>query len=156
MKVLIIEDDRNKLNRLKSFMHARWPRLEIREEYSYQTGLDHLISNKVDLVLLDMSLPTYPISEAEPGGRTRIYGGKEILRQMQRRQISVPTVVVTQFESFGDETESAMQLGELKQLLTNRFAGIYLGTAYYDATMDKWEEELSELVGTVVKEQGHD
>ena len=36
----------------------------------------------------------------EPGGQTHIFGGQESLRQMDRFDIVLPVIVVTQFEAF--------------------------------------------------------
>ena len=100
MRILLIDDDENKTREVASFIMQSYRADELIIKRSYQSGLKELLLRRPDVVLLDMTMPTYDISAREPGGRERRYAGREILRQLERRDISVPVVVITQYEQF--------------------------------------------------------
>jgi CheY-like chemotaxis protein len=141
MRILIVEDDQNKLKQLASFIMDRWPDFEITERRSYRSGLAEIVSNHYDLILLDMSMPTFDKTPEESGGRTRIFAGREILWQMAKRDIRTATMIVTQFESFGEGVDQ-MSLSELEKDLETAFSTSYLATVYYNAAHENWKEAL--------------
>jgi len=146
MKILIVEDDQNKLAQLTLFIKRHHKDAKIESRYSYRSGLARLLESDVfDLVLLDMSMPTYDKSPSESGGRHRPFGGKDILRQLDRHQVSVPVVIVTQFTQFG-EGPSAVSLNALKQQLANEGYLNYRRTIFYSAEGTTWEQELAQLI----------
>jgi CheY-like chemotaxis protein len=140
-RILIIEDDQNKIKQLLEWIVMRLPDAIITERHSYQSGIKELINIKYDVVLLDMTLPSFDISPIESGGRLRPFAGKEIIKQMYRHKIFIPVIVVTQFERFG-EGEIAITLSELEKELRSCFKNIFIGTVYYNASLNNWEKEL--------------
>src|SRR5688572_11886351 len=107
MKILIVEDDENKRNQLINFIKDEFPETDIKTAKSMQSGLRTIINEKFDLVLLDMTMPTFDIDVNEvTGGRPQPYAGREILRQMRRRNLETPVLVITQFDRFGDTSNS--------------------------------------------------
>lgn len=145
MLILLIEDDENKRLQLTQFLHQELPEVEVREERSLQSGLRHIRRNAPDLILLDMTLPTYDAGPDESGGQTHIFGGRELLRQMDRFEINVPVIVVTQFETFGKGPQ-AVGLSKLDQELRTEHGVVYKGSVYYHAAIHGWEHELKSLI----------
>lgn len=145
MSALIIEDDELKTERLRSFLVGEAPHLEIELARSYKSGLRALVGNVRQLVLLDMTLPTFDIQSGTGGGRPQSLGGRELLRQMKRRSITSPTAVVTGFDTFGSGLE-AVTLARLDADLREEFGTFYLGCVYFNATSDDWRDHLRELV----------
>lgn len=141
MRVLIVEDDDNKREQLLRFLRAHFDRAEPWTERSLQSGLRRIRRELPDIVLLDMTLPNYDASADEPGGATHAFGGRQFLQQMDRFDIDVPVVVVTQFETFGQGT-TAMDLAELDRSLREEHGNIYRGSVYYHASIHGWEETL--------------
>lgn len=125
------------------FLRGFYNELQIVEKHSYNSGLRAIIGEEFDLLLLDMSIPTYDISLEETGGRTRPFGGKDILEQIQRKKISCKVIVITQFEIFG---EKRINLEQLKKELSVEFTNNYLGTVYYNPSSDIWTRELEEYL----------
>lgn len=103
MNILIIEDDPNKAKQLNEFFSNVSDVKSITTKSSYKTGLKEILKNEYHFLVLDMSMPTFDISTEAGGGKVMHFGGKEILRQLRRKKVNIPTVVVTQFESFGEE-----------------------------------------------------
>jgi len=148
MRLLLIEDDELKRLAVVDFLRSVLSDLVITEAHSFQSGLRRIVDGHYDLILLDMTMPTFDIDEAEDGGRPQSYAGRELLRNMKRRGISVPTLVVTQFDRFGVGRE-ALTLEALDAELRRGYPQIYLGSVFYGAGDEEWKRRLREVLTTV-------
>jgi CheY-like chemotaxis protein len=154
MRILIIEDDENKRKQLEGFLTGIVSECSIDICESYNSGLRSVLSNEVpDIVVLDMTMPTYDIGLDEDGGRPQHYAGRAILRQMKRHAVTIPVVVVTQFDIFG-EGEERMTREELDAQLRRDHSDVYLGTVYYNAAVDGWKNSLGSIILTVKNGKG--
>jgi CheY-like chemotaxis protein len=145
MTVLVVEDDENKRNQLRQFLRETFPEMGVDLERSLQGGVRRIRRSRPDLVLLDMTLPNYDPGPDEPGGQTHIFGGQEFLRQMDRFEIVLPVIVVTQFETFGKPPNTKL-LQDLDRELRAEHATSYRGAVYYHSAIHGWKEELKELM----------
>jgi CheY-like chemotaxis protein len=143
MRLLLVEDDDNK--RLRLLRELQSISREVDCAASYQGGLKALLHERYDAVVLDMTLPTFDISEEDDGGRPQALGGQELLRQMKRRGIASPVVVVTQFDQFG-ERQDALTRQQLDAELRTHHSDIYAGLVFYDSTIEGWKEQLIALL----------
>jgi CheY-like chemotaxis protein len=153
MKVLLVEDDENKRTQISAFVREAFPNLYLHVERSLQSGLRNLKIETPDLVLLDMTLPNYDPGPDEPGGQPQIFGGREFLRQMDRFDIVVPAIVITQFGTFG-KGSSARNLDDLDSELRSVHGQIYRGAIYYNAAIHGWKEQLKAVMSAVLGEGG--
>ncbi|PRY52621.1 hypothetical protein B0I27_10587 [Arcticibacter pallidicorallinus] len=139
MKILIVENDPNKSSVVELFLLTELDispeEVEIRR--SFQSGLEAIIQNEYDLLLLDMSLPTFDITDFDDGGETLDRGGEIILQEMEREKIEIPSIILTQYEDFG-----GVSLSKIDEALFTEFPGIYLGCIYYNTSQTSWEKEL--------------
>jgi CheY-like chemotaxis protein len=142
LKILLVEDDDIKSGHISKFLSNKIPELIIDNAKSYQSALKKIVSSNYDLIILDMTLPTFDISADESGGRPQAYAGREILRQMDRRNINVPVIVVTQFDKFGEGKDS-MTLKQLESQLRLSHPSNYICAIYYSSTIDDWKNELT-------------
>lgn len=144
MKILIIEDDESKIKQLSKFLDENIVDCDYQHKMSFQSGIRELLKNNYDLILLDMTMPMYDKSEYEHGGNTEAFAGEKILNEMRRRRIKVKTIVVTMFESFGEN--SVFTLNELTEKLKKKFADTFIDSVYYNASENKWSQELKKLL----------
>lgn len=144
LKILIVEDDFNKCKQIKESLQKKWRDIYIDEKKSYQSGLKAIINGKYDLIILDMSMPTY-----DDGERFRAFAGRDILYEMQRRKKYTKTIIVTQFEAFGDDNKVSIE--ELKESVENNFKDIYMGIIYYNASLLNWKEEIIKIIENIIK-----
>lgn len=151
MKALLVEDDENKFKQIERFTKELFSGVELFTAASYQSGLRALIGNSFDLIIMDMSMPTYDVSLTEEGGRPQAYAGRELLRQMTRRRINTPVVIVTQYDRFGDGIDSR-SFEQLDAELFNAHPNIYLGMVYYNSALEGWKEELEAKLASFKKE----
>lgn len=145
MNILIIEDDQNKIKQIVEYVKTIYDSPSIIKRFSFQSGLKEIINSNFDIIILDMSMPTFDITENDSGGRPKPFAGREILRQMKRRNIKIPVIIVTQFERFG-ELSTEINLAELKEELYKNFLDNYLGTVYYNPALNSWKDELGEIL----------
>lgn len=148
MKILIVEDDENKRQQISDFIGEIVPQAEISIAKSYQSGLKQVIAKNTDLILLDMTMPTFDIGIDEDGGRPQAYAGREILRQMDRREIVTPVIIITQFDKFGEGIDE-LTLPELDHQLYQDHPQIYQGAIYYSAALGIWKELLGKVLGSL-------
>ena len=141
MKILIIEDDEIKREQLISFIEESFPKMHIIAVNSVQGALKKITSGQYDLIILDMTLPTFDYGGDEDGGRIRAYGG----RQMDRHNIATSVIMVTQFDRFGKGDES-LTLEELDLELQAEHQENYKGSVYYNPAYDDWKSSLRDLI----------
>ena len=140
MKILIIEDDPNKLGAIIKFLE-QYRNIEYVAHAAFQSGLRSILTRAFDLLLLDMSMPVFDAALGNSGGRSLPLAGRDILYQMKRKKINLRTIIVTQYENF-----DGISLGELHQNLRNEFSENYVGYVYYNVTQDQWRHELAKLL----------
>jgi DNA-binding NarL/FixJ family response regulator len=145
MRVLIVEDDALKLAQLAKFAAEELPAAVILQRHSYQSGLEAVMEELPDIVLLDMTLPNFDISATEAGYSTEFFAGRDILREITRYELSPDVIVVTQFEQFGKSNEITT-LDELKKQLASQFPKNYIATVYYHPARDDWKTQLRQLL----------
>lgn len=141
MKVLVIEDNPNKLKQIKSFLNEYYDQPQIEETYSFNGGKAKLYEEEWNLIILDMSLPTYDITHTEYGGDKKPVAGKNLMKRMLNRKIFTPVIIITQFETFDDDRIS---LDSLNQEFNEKFSSIWKGTIFYGN--DDWNIELKKLL----------
>jgi DNA-binding NarL/FixJ family response regulator len=145
MKVLLIEDDRNKSNQIIDSFREGFPEGVIELRRSYQSGLKEIFSSSYDVILLDMQLPNFDIKSGEDGYRFRKLAGVDILREIQRKRKTCKVIVVTQFETFG-ENESYIELQDLKKMIRDQYGNLYVDTVFYSPNQSIWKRQLKELI----------
>lgn len=150
-KMLIIEDDEDKLKILEEFIELEYAGYHVATAKSYNSGLKSIIkgNKNFDFILLDMSMPGYDISPSEPtGGSPERFAGSEILAQMQLRGIKTPTIIVTMFDAFGDNS-SKVSLEQLVEQLAAQFQPTFRGSVYYNPAEDGWRSSLKVLIDNI-------
>lgn len=144
MRILIVEDDGFKQRQITEFVGTRFEDAHIEVAASVKSAEMKLSKHVFNIVLLDMSLPTFDVSPWESGGRPQGFGGRAVLDFMLYRGLEAKAVVLTQFENFSDG-ESVVDLDALRNELSQRYHQILLGTIFFDGAI-QWQLELSKLL----------
>lgn len=148
MKLLLIEDDIKKIDDISAFIKGYSNDCSFIVKRSYQSGLREILKSDFDLILLDMSMPTYEKSDNEPGGEFEKFAGMKILKEMSRRGKNLKTVLITMFDDFG-EGEKSITLKDMNNVLLRDFEGIYLGAVYYNSSENIWKDELASYLNSL-------
>ena len=151
--ILIVEDDEFKQRRIEQVVRDTVPEAAIISERAVNSGLIAIEKRRLDLILLDMSLTTFAVGPGEPGGRPRNFGGLEILRQMQRKGIVVPVIVITQHERFAKGNQE-VHLNTVRRELTEEHSQLYRGLIYYNSAAGDWEKDLRGKLARVLGLKG--
>ena len=156
MKILFIEDDDDKRTKIKSFLLEEFYNIDIIDKSSYHSALLELVSgNMYDFVLMDMSMPNFDKTINDPeGGSPESFAGRNLLQQMNFRNITFPTIVITQFDSFGQVDK--LSLNELKEELMKKFSPTYIDTVYYHSSESNWKQIIKSLIQKYSKGANND
>ena len=147
MRILLVEDDEDKREQLLIFLNENFE-YETDEVRSFQSALKAIKSNTYDLILLDMTIPTFDVSPSEQGGRAQPFGGEMLLHEMKRRHITSKVIVVTQFDIFGKD-ENEISLVDLDARILNQFPDNYLGAIQYNIKYTSWENALLDRINNI-------
>lgn len=148
MKILIVEDNKNKLQKLIECIHNIKKEIRITEANSFTSGVRKIREDNWDLIILDMTLPTYDVTHREYGGDKKSVAGKEIMKKMLHRNILIPVVIVTQFEEFG---ENRITLDILNSEFEKDFKDIWIRTIFYEG--NKWQNDLVETIQEIIMKE---
>lgn len=142
MNVLIIEDDELKHQHLENYCKEIISDVKFTWKKSYQSGLNEVMTNPYDLVLLDMSMHIYEKTAEESGGSFETYAGRMILSEIDINEIDTKVIVITGYDIYND----GKTLETLKEELREEFREFYIDTLYFIGSEDKWKSELSNLI----------
>lgn len=87
LKILLVEDEAPKSTHIATFLKSICPSVSIHLARSVNSACNFLENEHSDLVILDMSLPTFDVCDRETGGRPQGFGGIEVLRFMTMEEI---------------------------------------------------------------------
>jgi DNA-binding NarL/FixJ family response regulator len=149
INIILIEDDKKKIEDIREFLSDSFDYNDLVIKESYQSGLREILKNNYDLLLLDMSIPTWDKTIDEPGGSFEKFGGYKILKEITRKKKSIDTVLITMFDDFG-ESDNSITLTQLNGLLEKEFPEIYQGAVYYNTRENKWKDNLNEYIKTQI------
>lgn len=140
MRALVVDDTEWKLEEIVSLVASEFPDIEMEQSDSYQSAVQKLVAWAPDLMLLDMSIPTY--SEAKGSAdRFRPFGGRDVLWEMKRRKLRCKVIIVTQFEYF-PEDQSLTKRADLMREISGLFREIVLGHVVYGSLSSDWRSDL--------------
>ena len=144
-KIILIEDDSKKIDDIKEYVTKYLGCKNFTVKESYQSGIREILQNDYDLLLLDMSIPTFDKTPMESGGPYEKFGGYKILREIIRKNRPVKTILITMFDDFG-ESDLSITLSQIDQSFKQEFSNIYLGSVFYHARENKWQEDLKTII----------
>ena len=148
MKILIIEDDPNKADKLLDFLKENYSSSQVSLRKSYQSGIKEIFESEseFDLILLDMSIPTYDQDQGNFSGKPRNFGGRDILKEMKRYNLFSKVIVVTQYNEFDG---GSLSIKNLDNELSIKYSNLYQGYIYYKSGQSNWEKELLKFIDSM-------
>jgi CheY-like chemotaxis protein len=145
--VLLIEDETPKRGHIVRYLASFQDELTVVVAMSVTSALDEIEKSVPDVVLLDMSLPTFDVGEKEPGGRPQGFGGVEILRHMVMSGIVAPTVVITGYEALPRGDNESVTVEQMRAEFAAEFPDHFRGVLQFNSSYDEWKVDLKrELV----------
>lgn len=149
VRILLVEDEAPKRTHIMRFLTGLGSGIAVTEARSVNSALDALELDLPDLLILDMSLPTFDVGGQEGGGRPQGLGGIEILRHMSLSGISCPTIVITGYEAFPRDAGKPVELFQVRAELMAEFSEFLRRVLHYNSTYDEWKVELAKAIAEV-------
>lgn len=146
VQVLLVDDDERKRAKILEQLTRLLPDGVVSTRASYRTGTAAAIELMPDLLVLDMTMPTFDRSPTEPGGRSRAFAGRDILRELARRKLLAKTIVISQYPEFIDGGERKT-IGQLRLELSGEFPAYFLGAVAYKSGSTDWIDSLASILG---------
>lgn len=149
MRVLLIEDDEFKAADISRAIEDLDRLAIIERAASVTSALRCITDQQFDVLVLDMSLPTFDLSGPGGGGSPQGQGGVEVLRLAKWLGKDIPVVVVTQYpdiEIDGRETP----LADAAARLSTRFETDVRSCISYEFDSDAWRYELIQAIGPIL------
>jgi|ERR1035437_2725371 DNA-binding NarL/FixJ family response regulator len=147
INILLIEDDEIKRQSVLTAIARESPTAKIVTAHSVRKAIDTLSSETFDLVVADMSLPTFDIEIRERGGTPRPFGGIEVFEHLERIESPVPVLVVTSYPVLSDGKKS-LSVKDLQQQLRRDFPNNFAGIIYFDSAYSDWERDIQRFFST--------
>lgn len=148
MKMLIADDETPKLANIEQLVAREFSSIEIIKARSVRSTIAAILTSQPNILLLDMSLPTFDIAPGEDGGRPQGFGGIEVLRHVEFKGVAIPTIVITQYEAFPDNGKH-VDLRELSKRLERDHPRSFVACVYYNSMIDDWHTELAEHIRSI-------
>jgi CheY-like chemotaxis protein len=146
MIVLLVEDEAPKRQHVGNFLQTEFRDVEISYANSVRSAIQALVHQKPDLLVLDMSLPTFDVGPTEAGGRPQGFGGVELLRNMELEEIECPVVVLTGYDAFA-KAGGQVGLDTLNEELAAAHPRVFRGMLHYNSAYGDWQDRLRKLCG---------
>lgn len=149
--ILIIEDSEAKLLSVSNTLHNLLPDVKVEVAKSVKSGINAVRRSDFDLIIADMSLPTFDVESREKGGTPRPFGGIEVFDNLQRLKKTIPIIVVTSYPILIDGNTST-SLPDLDVRLRSKYESIYKGYVYFDSAYSTWEQDLIKQIQKIENE----
>jgi CheY-like chemotaxis protein len=147
-RVLLVEDDEVKRQSILGVLSAKFS-VDVVQANSVSSAISAL-GQSFDLILADMSLPTYDIELRERGGTPRPFGGIEVFEHLERIGSRDPVVVVTSYPAISDGKRQ-LTVSDLSAQLQADFPLNFRGIVYFDSAYAEWEQQFSDLLSDVLR-----
>lgn len=141
MKILLVEDDEHKMNDIVLYLKNNVKDVEIHCAYSVASGVQSSVDNSYDLILLDMTIPNFDITETNDGGKSYKNGGEIIVKELLDEEVYFKCAIITQYETFNNET-----IEQIGQRIKKLCGDCYFGYVKYSTSDDTWKDSLKKII----------
>lgn len=144
--VYIVEDEEPKYVHIRNYVEKIMPGVTVTHAKSVTSAVNLLEDFLPNLLILDMSLPTFDITVEESGGRPQGFGGIEVLREMLIEKWFCPTIVITGYSAFQRDSIQKVTLDELSEELMIEFPAFLRGVLHFNSSFSEWQVELRMII----------
>ena len=141
MRILLVEDDKHKMNDIITYLGTIKNMVKVNTAGSVESGVQSAIDNTYDLILLDMTIPNFDITEKSDGGKSYKNGGEIVVKELLDEEVDFRCAIITQYETFNNET-----IEQISQRISKLCQDNYFGYVKYSTDNDAWKDKLKELI----------
>jgi len=150
MKILIVEDDDYKLERIKAFAKSELGDISVDESESLKEALEAITDNTYDLIFIDMAIPSHPTIAGQGTPVSFNTGGLEVIMELAATGSTNHCVILTQYpdiEISGDYIPINQVKEKLPELLECNIAACIL----YEEDNENWQTELKAVLRDILR-----
>lgn len=147
LDILFVEDVDQKFDEVLSLVERTINIKSTHRARNLNEAEDAVMSLEPDLLVLDLSMDISATGSFDLSSGHATLGGLDILERMALMKISIPTVLVTGFDSFQDPDRfdnAIMNLSDVDGLAEGWIGSSYLGRVRYGA--ENWQTELEKIL----------
>ncbi|SEA55038.1 Response regulator receiver domain-containing protein [Xylanibacter ruminicola] len=141
MKILLVEDDEHKTNDIITYIESMNKMIDVSTARSVESGVQAAVDDQYDLILLDMTIPNFDITEKSDGGKSYKNGGEIIVKELLDEEVEFRCAVITQYETFNNET-----IDQISARIGKLCGENYLGYVKYSTNTESWRQGLKEYI----------
>lgn len=142
MKILIVEDDSYKYSKVQAFLQDLIAQSEFIHKDSVYGAVLYLRSEKPDLVILDMSLPSHPLVAGQGSPVSMPAGGIEVIMELKLLgKTDIHIVVLTQYPNVEIEDEY-YSISQSQEVIREIYGMQRIEVIYYDNESADWSVKL--------------
>ncbi|MCV0437435.1 MAG: response regulator [Hydrogenophaga sp.] len=142
MKILIVEDDSYKYSKVRAFLQDLIAQSEFIHKDSVHGAVLYLRSEKPDLVILDMSLPSHSLVAGQGSPVSMPAGGIEVIMELKLLgKTDIHIVVLTQYPNVEIEDEY-YSIPQSQELIRELYGMERIEVIYYDNESADWSVKL--------------
>lgn len=144
--IIVVEDDQSKADELLGFFRNNYSHCEVVLVTSYSSAMRIFQNQSFDLMILDMTLPTFADEHFTVERSFEKFGGLMILRELKRKHKLLPTILFTMFDDFGNRNER-ISLDQISLDLGKRYKEYFLGAVFYESPPGRdWVISLQKIL----------
>jgi len=151
-KILLADDSPEKITYVREALDKNIEYEILDVAVSYKSTTKAIKNKTYDVLILDMSMPTFDPVDNNTFPTPRPLAGKDVLSKLHYRKIHLPVIVLTQFDVFGRVVD-VISLNELTKDLMDDFPNNFRGCVFYDPRSSKWIGELINLLNGIKSDE---
>jgi signal transduction histidine kinase/CheY-like chemotaxis protein len=144
--ILVVEDQEPKYRVLARYLQELLPESNLVHTWDLETSARLIVKEGVqfDLLILDITLPTEPRSDAP----LKSLAGLSLLKIMQIRHLQIPTIIVTQYSNWSSEAQHQTRqfIEHLTLSCQLDFPKNFKGAIRFSHTELTWQQELKQAL----------
>jgi len=147
--VLIVEDDEHKISDVEELLESLETKFEVVVKKSVREGIIFVAKNDVDLILLDLSLPTFDETATSAGGSGQPQGGLEIVRMLKRKGAYPSIILVSQYHQLEFDGKF-VSLDNSVPIIRERYQANVIGAVLYSVSSLEWRTPMISYLRQVI------
>ncbi len=147
--IVIANDIETRASEIESFLKDNYSDIKIIKKFSYKDTLKEILTRNFDLIILDITMPTYFNKEmfSPESGTMRSLAGINILERMFIEKRYINTILFTGLETFYDKHNLQLTIDDII-IFVKKFS-FCKGIIRDNGERTMWQNELIKYINNI-------